>query len=119
MEDDEIPVKSEARCRPCWKYVNDLKVGMVLAKPVDGSSCGYVTMQISAGGTISEEMIVQMLTKGIECVAVVNKDPLPEKDYALAVQQYENRLREIFGPQPDEHCLNLLTALLARGPVLC
>lgn len=119
MQDDEMPIKSEARCRPCWKSVHDLKAGMVLAKPVDGSSCGYVTMQISAGGTLSEEMIAQMLIKGIDCVAVVNQDPLPEKDYALAVQQYENRLHEIFGPQPNEPCLNLLTALLAKGPASC
>lgn len=97
----------------------ELKVGMVLAMPVTGSSGGYATMQLSAGGSITEEMIAQMLIKGIECVSVVNQDPPCERDYALSVQQYESRLREIFGPQPDEHCLNLLNALLARGPVPC
>ncbi len=119
MQDEDLPPEPEARCRPCWISIMDLKVGMVLAMPVDGSSGGYATMQVSAGGTISEEMIAQMLIKGIECVAVVNTHPPSEQSYALAVQKYESRLHEIFDPQPDAHCLDLLNALLARGPIPC
>lgn len=119
MEDDALPLKLEARCRPLWKSVLDLKVGMVLAAEVTGSSGGYVTMQISAGGIITEEMKAQMFIKGIACVAVVNTAPPSESDYAFAAQDYETRLREIFEPQPDPHCQNLLNALLARGPIPC
>ena len=109
----------EARLRPCWRLTMELKPGMVLAKPVSASSGGYATMSLSAGISLTEETIAQLMVKGIECVAVVNTDPCSESDYARAVQSYEARLHQIFEPTPNAHCQDLLTAMLLRGPMPC
>jgi hypothetical protein len=92
---------------------------MVLAKPVSASSGGYATMSLSAGGILAEEIIAQLVVKGIECVAVVNTDPLIKADYARAEQVYEERLHLIFGAEPNAHCQALLDAMLMRGPMPC
>ena len=108
-----------ARLRPVWRTTLELKAGMVIAKPVSAASCGYATMSLGAGGSITEETIAQMMVKGIECVAVVNTDPPGEAAYALATQQYTARLQQIFGPAPTPNCQALLDAMLRRGPLPC
>ena len=97
----------------------ELNPGMVLAKPVSASSGGYATMSLSAGGMLTEETIAQLVVKGIECVAVVNTDPVSASQYAQAVHSYEARLHQIFEPTPNAHCQDLLTAMLLRGPMPC
>ena len=116
-EDSGAPY--EARLRPCWRLTMELKPGMVLAKPVSASSGGYATMSLSAGGMLTEETIAQLVVKGIECVAVVNTDPVSASQYAQAVHSYEARLHQIFEPTPNAHCQDLLTAMLLRGPMPC
>ena len=113
------PVMPEARLRSCWVSTIALKPGMVLARPVSAAAGGYATMSLPAGATLAEETIGQMIVKGIECVAVLNTEPMGEADYAVATQAYEARLGQIFGPQPSDHCQALLDALLRRGPMPC
>ena len=108
-----------ARLRPVWRTTLELQAGMVIAKPVSAASGGYATMSLSAGGTITEETIAQMMVKGIECVAVFNTDPPAVPEYARATEQYAARLRQIFGPEPTPNCQALLDALLQRGPMPC
>jgi hypothetical protein len=123
MESDSLqerePRDAAARLRAIWRPTLELKPGMVLAKSVSASSGGYATMSLSAGGMLTEETIGQMIIKGIECVAVVNTGPPGEAEYARTTQQYEERLQQIFGAQPNAHCQALLDALLRRGPVPC
>ena len=114
-----VPDMTHARLRPCWLSTLEIKPGMVLAKPVSAASGGYATMSLPAGVTIAEETIGQMIVKGIECVAVLNTEPMDAQDYAVATQAYEARLQQIFGPQRTEHCQALLDALLIRGPMPC
>ena len=113
------PFMPETRLRPCWVSTMALKPYMVLAKSVSAASGGYATMSLPAGATLAEETIGQMIVKGIECVAVLNTEPMSEADYALATQSYEARLGQIFGPERTEHCQALLDALLRRGPMPC
>lgn len=120
VQPDEAVVDSAgARLRPCWRPTMALKPGMVLAKPVSASSGGYATMTLSPGGIIAEETIAQLIVKGIDCVAVVNTNPLSARDYALSLKKYQTRLQQIFGPEPNVHCQALLQAMLARGPMPC
>jgi hypothetical protein len=76
-------------------------------------------MSLSAGFSLTEETIAQLVVKGIECVAVVNTEPVSEADYALAVQSYEARLHQIFEQTPNANCQSLLAAMLLRGPMPC
>jgi hypothetical protein len=123
MESDRSTEQSAgtvaARLRPVWRTTLELKAGMVLAKPVSAASGGYATMSLSAGGSITEETIAQMMVKGIECVAVFNTEPPSEAAYARATEQYTARLQQIFGPAPTPNCQALLDVLLLRGPVPC
>jgi hypothetical protein len=117
--DGDVSNSYDARLRPCWRLTMELKEGMVLAKPVSASYGGYATMSLSAGGTLAEETIAQLVVKGVECVAVLNTDPLSKADFARAEQAYEARLHQIFGAEPNAHCKALLDAMLLRGPMPC
>lgn len=119
LSDEGPSVAYVARLRPCWRLTLELKPGMVLAKPVTASSGGYATMALSAGVSLTEETIAQLVVKGIECVAVVNTDPVSEGAYALTVQSYVARLHQIFDATPNAHCQDLLAAMLLRGPMPC
>jgi hypothetical protein len=116
MQDAKLLAIASGRLRPIWISTQDLQPGMVIAESVQGVTGGYATLKISAGCVLSEETIVQLVVKGIECVAIVNPTPLPEQDYDAACKAYEARLREIFGEPPAPDCLALMNALLARGP---
>lgn len=118
-DDESASSPPEPRLRPVWRTAMQLKAGMVLAKPVSAASGGYATMALSAGVSITDETIAQLIVKGIECVAVVHTDPPSETDYAAASDAYQARLQQIFGAAPNPHCQALLTALLQRGPVPC
>ena len=94
----------------------DLEPGMVIARPVLGHSGMQVTMHLAVGSTISASTIAQLINKGVECAAVLQDAAPDEASCAELVAQYESRLHEIFGPDPDENCRPLLEALLADGP---
>ena len=119
MPGEPLSSQATARLRPLWRPTLELQAGMVIAKTVTASSGGYATMTLSAGGTIEDATIAQLIVKGVECVAVVNTAPPSEADYALATDHYQTRLQHIFGATPNPHCQALLDALLRRGPVPC
>ena len=89
---------------------------MVLSRPVLGLSGMRATILLAAGSTITPSTIAQLVNKAVECVAVRQDPPLDQDSYAKQVRQYESRLHEIFGPDPDENCRPLLEALIADGP---
>ncbi|MCG2576874.1 hypothetical protein LZ012_07690 [Dechloromonas sp. XY25] len=97
----------------------DLEPGMVLARPVFGRSGQQLSMHLAVGSSITASTISQLITKGVECVAVARQAPADEAGRAEAVARYESRLHEIFGADPDENCGPLLAALLAEGPGTC
>ena len=99
-----------------WIPTMDLEPGMVIARPVFGRSGRQVTLHLAVGSAITASTIAQLVNKGVECVAVLDDAALDEAVHAQIVSQYESRLREIFGPDPDVNCRPLLNALLADGP---
>lgn len=94
----------------------DLEPGMVIARSVFGRSGRQVTIHLAVGSAITASTIAQLVNKGVECVAILEHAEPDESTYANAVRQYESRLREIFGPDPDVNCRPLFDALLADGP---
>lgn len=103
----------------CWIPTMELEPGMVIARPVFGGRGIQLTIHLAIGSTITANTIDQLINKGVECVAVLQSSPPDEAAYANIVSQYESRLHEIFGPDPDENCRPLLDALLADGPCQC
>lgn len=97
----------------------ELEPGMVIARPVFGGPGNQLTIHLAIGSTITANTIEQLINKGVECIAVLQNAPPDEAAYANIVGQYESRLHEIFGPDPDENCRSLLDALLADGPCQC
>ncbi len=116
MQEADHPEAPTRRFKPIWVATPDLQPGMVIADAVLGSAGGYATLKISPGGVISDETIVQLMVKGIECVAIVNAAPMSEADFALACSAHAARLQEIFSATSQPASLALLNALLARGP---
>ena len=111
-------VKTQRHCYR-WIPTMELAPGMVIARPVYGGSSMSPTIHLAAGSAITASTISQLVNKGVECVAVLKESALDDAAYAAAVRQYESRLQEIFGPDPDENCRPLLAALLADGPSPC
>ena len=89
---------------------------MVIARPVLGLSGMRATILLAVGSIITASTIAQLINKAVECVAVRQDSPPDQGSYAKRVRQYESRLHEIFGPDPDENCRPLLEALIADGP---
>ena len=115
-------MESPSSVRPprgyCWMPTMALLPGMVIARPVFGGSGVNSVMQLAVGSEITANTIAQLVNKGVECVAVNQAGP-DAATHAAAVSQYEARLLEIFGPNPDQHCRPLLDALLTDGPCEC
>ena len=89
---------------------------MVIARPVFGGPGIQVTIHLAIGSTITASTIAQLVNKGVECVAVLQDTQPDAAISASLVRQYESRLHQVFGPDPDENCRPLLDALLADGP---
>lgn len=100
----------------CWMPTLALAPGMVVARPVLGGAGVHAAIHLAPGSEITANTISQLINKGIECVAVIQAPTEDEAAHAAAVRQYEERLHEIFGPDPDQNCRPLLDALLADGP---
>jgi hypothetical protein len=118
LENSE-PVSAITRQTPrgyCWVSTMSLELGMVIARPVVGGSGGRVTIRLAAGSEITASTISQFINKGVDCVAVVQEMLTDDTTHVAIVEQYELRLREIFGANPDEDCRPLLDALLEYGP---
>ncbi|WP_145842937.1 hypothetical protein [Denitratisoma sp. DHT3] len=103
----------------CWIPTGRLEPGMVLARPVFAGPGKRIILHLAEGSTVTADTIVQLMSQSVECVAVLRNSPLDEPVCAEITRQYEARLREIFGPAPNESCQVLLDALIADGPSLC
>lgn len=124
--DENAPAKEESAAPAervprgyCWLPTLDVEPGMVLARPVVGGSGMRVSIQLATGSALTASTIAQLINKGVECVAVVQQDAPDPEVFAANVRRHEDRLHEIFGPAPNEHCRPLLDALLADGPCQC
>lgn len=104
----------------CWLPVELLRSGMIVARPVVGEIKGRVSIMFGEGLGLTAETIAQLMVKGVECVAVVDENPLSDEELLQRQRAYEARLRVIFGVGDDslqEHSLQALyEALLAMGP---
>ncbi|GAB2180399.1 hypothetical protein DLREEDagrD3_06220 [Denitratisoma sp. agr-D3] len=103
----------------CWLSTAELKPGMVVARPLFASAGMKATIHLAVGSTITAGTIDQIISKGVECVAVRLDTPPDATTLADLASRHAARLGEIFGPAPDEHCRPLLAALLEDGPSLC
>ena len=101
-----------------WLPVVALQPGMVIARPVAGLSGVLETMYLAIGSTITISTIVQLVTKGVECVAVVVPPEDDLQDDGSSVAKFEARLQEIFGTDPSEACKALINALMLARPTL-
>lgn len=103
-----------------WLPTMDLEPEMVLARPVFGGGSGnQLTMRLGVGSTLTASTIAQLVNKGVECVAVYRvEDPDPVAQAHL-VECYQQRLKEIFGNEPDPACRHLFDALIEEGPSSC
>ena len=99
-----------------WQATMDLVPGMVIARPVVGTSGGRAAIHLAIGSVITANTIAQLVNKGVDCVAVVDADPPQAEIYAARVCRHEARLHEIFEPKPDETCRPLFEALIKNGP---
>lgn len=99
-----------------WRATMDLAPGMVIARPVVGTTGSRATMHLAIGSVITADTLAQLVNKGVECVAVLDDQPPNPEIYADSVLRYEARLREIFEPVPDETCRPLFDALIKNGP---
>ena len=101
----------------CWMSTMDLEPGMVIARPVLSGSGGQSHIRLAVGSSITASTISQLVNKGVECVAVLQETSSDDAMFADLMLQYEGRLREIFGQNPDGNCAALFDALLAGGPI--
>lgn len=102
-----------------WRATMDLEPGMVIARPVVGTSGSRATMHLAIGSVITADTLAQLVNKGVECVAILDDHPPDPETYADIVLRYEARLREIFEPEPDQTCRPLFDALIKNGPLEC
>lgn len=102
----------------CWVTIQELEPGMVLARPVVGGKGVNSVIELAAGKMVTSATIEQLINKGIEAVAILRDPPDPET-YSRTVQEYAERLTEIFGPEPSSECRPLFDALIACGPCEC
>lgn len=120
--DADIPTSAAPARSPrgyCWIPTMDLEPGMVIARRVFAGPGGQVTINLAVGSVITASTIAQLVNKGVECIAVLQDTQPDSATYADLVRQYESRLHQIFGPDPDQNCRPLLDALLAYGPCQC
>ncbi len=115
----ETPPPSEQVGNHRWLPVTAVQQGMVTARPVVGLAGVLETMFIAVGSTITANTIEQMVNKGVECVAVFDPVPASFSEASRVHDQFETRLHEIFGPEPDAACLALMNSLLLAQPTLC
>lgn len=92
---------------------------MVIARPVVGLSGVMETMYLAVGSTLTANTIAQMVVKAVECVAVFDALPTEFSADGLVGARFDARLAEIFGPQPNEDCKNLMQALMLARSTLC
>lgn len=104
----------------CWLPVDALLPGMTLARRIVGHDNGRVTMMLAEGSILTAGMIAQLMTKAVECVAVLNEHPPKAEDYLVFKQAYEARLRVIFDCADGltDDCRALFDALVVAGPIL-
>ncbi|WP_157274985.1 hypothetical protein [Dechloromonas agitata] len=105
-----------------WLSVDALLPGMVLAKDVVGEGRGIATMRFAEGSTLTADTIRQIVTKSVECVAILDEHPPEADEYELLCLAHEARLREIFccadNESPTGECQSLFEALVVAGPIL-
>lgn len=79
-------------------------------------------MRFAEGSTLSVDTIRQIVTKAVECVAVLDEHPPEADEYVSLCLAHEARLRAIFccadGESPAGDCQSLFEALVAAGPAL-
>lgn len=115
--DTDVPPSAPRSSRGYhWVPTLELEPGMVIARPVLGHSGVRATILLAEGSAITASTIAQLINKAVECVAVRQDSPSDQDSYARLLSQYEARLHEIFGPDPDENCRPLLEVLIADGP---
>ncbi|MDO9067864.1 MAG: hypothetical protein Q7W05_05350 [Deltaproteobacteria bacterium] len=102
-----------------WRPVDTLLPGMTLARRVVVEEGRRVMMMLAEGSILTEGMIAQLVSKAVECVAVLNNHPQAASDYLALKQAYEIRLRLLFGCHDsplNEDCRPLFDILVALGP---
>jgi len=101
-----------------WLPVEELRPGMILARPVSGRIGQRLTLWLPVGTLITENTIAQLINKGIECVAVIDDDPPTEEQYVKLLEAAQARLRTIFGDEArmDNACRELFDQLCEVEP---
>ena len=103
-----------------WLPVEALQPGMILAKPVHVAHHSLLTMKLSEGVELKSNTIDQLLSHGVECVAVKENSGLDETQLSALKKAYFERLLEIFACASEadvpRNNRGLFAALLKVGP---
>lgn len=121
--ENDVPVSvvstQQPSCGYSWVPTMELEPGMVLARRLFGGSRMRATIHLAEGSAVTASTIAQLVSKGVECVAVLQEELHDDATNDDIACRYEARLREIFGENPGEDCHPLFDALLAAGPSQC
>lgn len=103
-----------------WLPLEELRPDMVLARPVISTHKRVLDFKLCEGTVLTEGIISQLISRGIECVAVVDPHPLEESEYLALQKRHAERLCLIFdctdpAKLPAERRA-LFEAVLKAGP---
>lgn len=116
MADEQIEERDPAPVR--WVTVDAACAGMVLARPVVVAQQGVMSLTIAAGAVLTADMLVQLMTRGVECVGIEG-EPSQDSEESLRRRQMRcRRLEAIFGDERERlesARQELFDALLAGG----
>lgn len=99
-----------------WISTLDLKPGAILARAARIWSGTNSVILAEVGTSVTAGLIADLLSHGIECIAVVSDAAIDEKTNLTLRAQHDARVREIFGSSPNKDCLALMSALIKDGP---
>lgn len=99
MADEQIEERDPAQVR--WVTVDAACAGMVLARPVVVAQQGVMSLTIAAGAVLTADMLVQLMTRGVECVGIEG-EPSQDAEESLRRRHVRyRRLEAIFGDERE------------------
>lgn len=115
---EDLPIDEALTVPVRWITIDAAEAGMVLARPVVAARQGTLLLTLAAGVTLTADLLVQLIVRGVECVGVEG-DPQadPEAERVRREQRYR-RIEAIFGAAYDDLDAErraLFDALLAGG----
>ncbi|MEN9479261.1 MAG: hypothetical protein RLZZ298_656 [Pseudomonadota bacterium] len=117
---NNLDLKTEEAMHHRWLPVEALQPGMVLAKPVQVTQHGLLTMKLAEGVELQANTIDQLFSHDVECVAVKANSEFDQTHRLALNNAYHERLLQIFACASEADLptdnQELFAALLKVGP---